>query len=184
MEEDSPLESPEGSWWDRNINRREAIWLGISGGWALILFSWMLGWTQFGGQNQMGETREISSERYRNKVQQFKDNSDTTTVQGSDVLVPSRNDIYIGAYQFGWDGLPVVLERGQDYKFHLSTYDVQHGFSIRKEENKSQQISLQMLPNYEWIIDMEFDDVGQYVVICNEFCGLGHRAMNTNIFVR
>lgn len=184
MDEDSPLESPEGSWWDENINRREAIWLGITGGWALTLFGWMVGWTQFGDQNQIGKTIEVSPENFRNKVQEYKDNAERVTVQGNEVLSPSGNDIYIAAFQWGWDGIPAVLNRGEKYKFHISTYDVQHGFSVRRQENMSQQISLQMLPDYEWILEMEFNDPGKYVVVCNEFCGVGHRVMNSNFYVR
>jgi hypothetical protein len=34
----SPLDSPDGDWWSETVNRRETIWLGISGGWAAVLF--------------------------------------------------------------------------------------------------------------------------------------------------
>ncbi|NIS35933.1 MAG: cytochrome C oxidase subunit II, partial [Actinobacteria bacterium] len=39
-------------------------------------------------------------------------------------------------------------------------------------------LSLQVLPGYEWIIDMQFDEPGTYHVVCNEFCGEGHRTMH------
>ena len=181
---DSPLDSPEGDWWDEKINRRETLWLGISGAWAVSLFGWMLGWTEFGDQNQTGETYRVSPERYQEKVAAYKQSAGTLTVDGEEMLVPADEDVYVGALQWAWDGLPVVLEPGETYKIHLGVYDVQHGFSIRNAANLSQQISLQMLPGYEWVLEMTFDDPGTYHVVCNEFCGEGHRSMHGKFVVQ
>lgn len=178
-EEASPLKAPEGNWWNRGINRRETIWLGITGAWAVSLFGWMLGWTQFGDQNQMGETYEVTAERFQEKVAAYKEAA-TETDRG---LVPAGEDVYVGALQWAWDGLPVVLEAGKTYKFHLGSYDVQHGFSARHEDNLSKQLSLQILPGYEWVLEMTFDEPGTYHVVCNEFCGNGHRSMHGRIEV-
>ncbi|MDY6817411.1 MAG: cytochrome C oxidase subunit II [Halobacteriales archaeon] len=184
MTDYSPLDSPEGDWWNREVNRRETMWLGISGVWALILFGWMIGWTQVGNQNQIGPTERVSPDAFQKKVDTYKKNAETTTIGGTEALVPASEDVYIGALQWAWDGLPVALETNQTYKFHLSAYDVQHGFSVRDEDNLSQQMSLQMLPGYEWIIEMSFDEPGTYHVVCNEFCGTGHRTMHGKIFVQ
>ena len=181
---DSPITSPDGDWWSEKINRRESIWLGISGVWALTLFGWMLGWTEFGAQNQTGETYEVSTEALRQKVQTYKQSAGTLTVDGEELLVPPENDVYVGALQWGWDGLPAVLRPGETYRFHLGSYDVQHGFSVRNADNLSQQISLQVLPGYEWVLEMSFDDPGTYHVVCNEFCGEGHRSMHGKFLVQ
>ncbi|MDY6779558.1 MAG: cytochrome C oxidase subunit II, partial [Halobacteria archaeon] len=82
------------------------------------------------------------------------------------------------------DGLPAVLEQGKEYKFHIGSYDVQHGFSVRKEDTLSKQMSLQILPGYEWVVPMKFDETGTYQVICNEFCGVGHRTMHSKFHVQ
>ena len=176
---DTPLDSPDGNWWDRQVNRRETIWLGISGAWALTLMGWMLGWTRFGDQNQVGPTNRITAEEFREKVTAYKEAASETD-QG---LIPPENDVYVGAFQWAWDGLPVVLETGEAYDFHLGSYDVQHGFSVRQEANLSKQMSLQILPGYEWIVEMTFDEPGTYHVVCNEFCGDGHRSMHGRIIV-
>jgi hypothetical protein len=36
------------------------------------LFGWLFGWTQFGDQNQVGETLSVRPERYQEKVAAFK----------------------------------------------------------------------------------------------------------------
>jgi len=175
----SPIESPEGDWWSEQVNRRETIWLGISGLWAMTLFGWMAGWTEFGEQNQVGETLEVPTGRYQEKVAAFKESA-TETDRG---LVPPDTDVYVGAMRYAFDGLPAVVETGTEYTFHLGTYDVQHGFSVRQEDTLSKQLSLQMLPGYEWLMPMEFDEPGTYHVVCNEFCGTGHRTMHAKFEV-
>ncbi|SDQ43840.1 cupredoxin domain-containing protein [Natronobacterium texcoconense] len=175
----SPIKPPEGNWWDQPVNRRETIWLGLCTGWAFVLFGWMSAFTRVGDQNPIGESYKVESEEYREKVQAYIEEAEET----DDGIVPPGDDVYIGAYSFSWDGLPVVLEAGREYNIHLGSYDVQHGFSIRPEETLSQQINLQMLPGYEWIVPMEFEEPGTYRVLCNEFCGNGHETMHGRLIV-
>ncbi|MFB6111853.1 MAG: hypothetical protein ABEJ35_04880 [Halobacteriaceae archaeon] len=92
MSEDSPLESPDGHWWDREVNRRETIWLGLTGTWAAVLFGWMVGWTQVGGQNQIGPTYKVSPAEFQDKVSSFKDDAGTRTIDGTEALVPPATD--------------------------------------------------------------------------------------------
>lgn len=174
-----PLDSPDGDWWNRDVNRRETIWLGLSGAWAATLFGWMAGWTQVGDQNPTGPTKEVSTDEFQSKVERYKEAA-TDTEQG---LVPPGTDVYVAGRRYAWDGLPVVLEAGTEYDFHIGSYGVQHGFSVRKEDALSKQMSLQVLPGYEWVVPMEFDEPGTYHVICNEFCGNGHRTMHGKFVV-
>ncbi|GAB3412846.1 hypothetical protein GCM10027435_06070 [Haloparvum alkalitolerans] len=175
----APLDPPEGNWWDEPVNRRETIWLGIAGLWSVGIFGWMSGFTQFGDQNPIGETYDVEPDAYRERVQEYKDAAEETE-RG---LVPPEDSVYVGAMRYNWDALPVVLEAGREYDVHLGAYDVQHGFSIRPEETLSKQINLQVFPGNEWVIPMTFDEPGTYHVICNEFCGQGHRSMHGTLVV-
>jgi cytochrome c oxidase subunit 2 len=176
----SPLKPPEGNWWDQNVNRRESIWLGLSGLWSILIFGWMSGYTRFGEQNPIGETRKTSPEAFQQKVSSYMSEADETE-DGS--IIPPGDDVFIAGLQWNWMGTPVTLETGREYRIHLSSLDVQHGFSIRPEDALSKQMNFQILPDYEWILPMEFDDPGTYHVICNEFCGQGHRTMHGRVEV-
>ena len=175
----SPLDRPEDDWWDRGINRRESIWLGLAGVWSLAIFAWMSAFTEIGEQNPVGETYRVSASEYQEKMQSYKE----AASERNDALVPPERDVFIAAFRFSWDGTPVVLEAGTEYRFHLSSYDVQHGFSIRPEQALSKQMNFQVLPGYEWVLPMTFDEPGTYHVICNEYCGNGHRTMHGTIEV-
>ncbi|WP_265108604.1 cytochrome C oxidase subunit II [Halosolutus halophilus] len=176
----SPLKPPDGNWWNQPINRREGIWLGLAGTWSVIIFGWMSGFTRFGDQNPIGETYEVSASEFQDKFSEYEDSAEETDAG----LVPPGDDVYIAGIRFSWQGTPVVLETGREYDFHLSSLDVQHGFSIRPEHALSQQMNFQVLPGYEWVLPMEFDEPGEYHIICNEFCGQGHRTMHGRIVVR
>lgn len=175
----SPLEPPEGNWWDKAVNRRESIWLGISGLWSIIIFGWMSAYTRIGEQNPIGETYRVDAAEYGDKMDDYLEAATET----EDGIIPAGSDVFIGARRFQWQGTPVTLEANQEYNIHLSSFDVQHGFSVRPEETLSKQINLQVLPGYEWVIPMTFDEPGTYHVICNEFCGVGHRTMHGTINV-
>ena len=175
----SPLKPPDGNWWDQPVNRRESIWLGLGVGWSLVLFGWMSAWTRIGDQNPIGETFRVSADEYREKMDAYEEEAEETD-RG---LIPPGDDVYIAGIQFNWPGTPVVLETGREYNIHLSSYDVQHGFSLRPADTLSKQINLQVLPGYEWVVPMTFDEPGTYHIICNEFCGEGHRSMHDTIIV-
>lgn len=175
----SPLETPDDDWWDTKINRRETMWLGLSGIWSILIFGWMSAYTRIGDQNPVGETYEASPEEFQQDLSAYQD----AAGDHGDGIVPADTDVYIAAMQWQWLGTPVVLETGTEYDFHLSSLDVQHGFSIRPEHTLSMHMNFQILPGYEWVLPMEFDEPGTYHVICNEFCGVGHRSMHGTVEV-
>lgn len=176
----SPIKSPEGNWWAVGTARLERTWIRISIVWCLVLFASMIVWGMAGNQNQTGPTYRVSTAEFMQKVRDYKE----AGTQTEDGLVPADEHVYIGAARFAFDGFPVVLEAGKQYQVHMSSYDVQHGFSVRPEHALSKQMSLQLLPGYEWVLPMKFDEPGVYHVVCNEFCGLGHRAMHGSFIVR
>lgn len=176
----SPLKPPDGNWWDVPMNRRESIWLGVAGIWSLGIFGWMAGFTQFGDQNPVGDTYEVTPEQFQERVQAYMDEAE----DGEEGIIPPDDEVFIAGGRFFWDGLPVELEVGREYDLHLGSYDVQHGFSVRPEHSLSQQINLQIFPDREWVVPMTFEEPGTYRVICNEYCGAGHNGMQGYFVVR
>lgn len=94
------------------------------------------------------------------------------------VKPPVGSDVYMLGRLWQW--YPILeLEKDQSYRLHLSSMDWNHGFSLQPVN-----INLQILPGYETVITVAPDKAGEYTVVCNEFCGIGHHLMLGKIFVK
>ena len=90
---------------------------------------------------------------------------------------PPGSDIYLQATSFSW--VPVLrLRRGAEYVLHLSSLDVNHGFNLYPPN-----INLQVVPGYDYGLRVRPNEAGEFHVICNEFCGIGHHLMVGKIIV-
>jgi cytochrome c oxidase subunit 2 len=93
------------------------------------------------------------------------------------VAPPAGGDVYMLARL--WDWWPIIeLKKGETYRFHLSSLDWQHGFSLQPAN-----INIQVVPNYEHVFTLTPNASGEYSVICNEYCGIGHHLMIGKILV-
>ena len=87
------------------------------------------------------------------------------------VRPPVGEDVYMLGRTYQW--WPILeLEKGQSYRFHLSATDLQHGFSLQPIS-----MNIQVHPGYEHVITLTPTDAGEFGIICNEYCGLGHHQM-------
>ncbi len=170
----------ERIWWNEPIDRSELIWITIVFLWGLVMTFMMPFWHVTGNQNLSTETYKTTPERYMEKTQAWVDEF-TVRNQGPrnyPVVKPQPGgDVYMVARL--WDWWPIVeLKVGETYRFHLSSLDWQHGFSLQPAN-----INIQVLPKYEHIVNFTPNKSGEYSVICNEYCGIGHHMMIGKIFV-
>jgi cytochrome c oxidase subunit 2 len=93
------------------------------------------------------------------------------------VRPPAGGDAYMLARTFDW--WPILeLEKGKPYKLHISSLDLQHGFSLQPVN-----MNIQVHPGLEHIVTITPTEIGSYGVLCNEYCGLGHHVMTGRIYV-
>ena len=167
-------------WWRQPIERTELIWIGLSLIWALVMFAMMPYWHVYGRQNLSSETYRVTPESFEERVVAFTDAYTVREEADSGVPVvkpPAGADIYMLARL--WEWWPVLeLEKGQSYRLHLSSVDWQHGFSLQPSN-----INIQVHPGYEHVITITPTEAGEFGVVCNEFCGLGHHTMTGRIHV-
>ena len=75
--------------------------------------------------------------------------------------------------------LPVLkLEKGAEYTLHISAFDVNHGFSLLP-----MNVNLQVVPGYDYGIKVTPTMAGDFRIVCNEFCGIGHHMMVGKVIV-
>ena len=78
-----------------------------------------------------------------------------------------------------WQWWPILeLEKGVSYRIHLSSIDWQHGFSLQPTN-----INISVHPGYEHVISLTLTQSGEFGIVCNEYCGLGHHTMTGRIYV-
>jgi len=165
-------------WWKEPIARVELVWIIIAFLWGLVMFFMMIYWHGAGEQNPSSEAYRVTPAAYAEKAQEMIDQY-TVRTEGSYPVVhpPPGSDVYLIARLWQW--WPILeLEKGKPYRLHLSSMDWQHGFSLQPVN-----INLQVHPGYDMVTTITPEQAGEFSVICNEFCGIGHHMMIGKIFV-
>ncbi|MDE2980958.1 MAG: cytochrome C oxidase subunit II [Gemmatimonadota bacterium] len=171
------IEAPERVWW-KKVGRHEKIWVWIAFAWCMVLFAMMPLWHLRGGQNPSGIRHRVDPAAYQARVLEFVQEYQVGTDNGLPVVEPPPgSDVYLQASQYAW--LPVVrLRQGAEYTLHLSSLDVNHGFSLYPLN-----INFQVVPGYDYGLRIVPNQPGEFHVMCNEFCGIGHHLMVGKIIV-
>lgn len=169
--------APQRIWW-KPLHRYEKSWLIFAFGWCILLTAMMPIWFIYGRQNVPVETNRTTPEQYEQKVTDFIAQYQVDTEKGIPVVAPPPDsDVYLLARQWQWSPI-MQLEKGETYRFHLSSRDVQHGFSLQPVN-----LNLQVLPGYDYIATITPTQSGEYSIVCNEFCSIGHHLMVGKIIV-
>lgn len=171
------LVSPKGRWWER-AHATEKVWFGIAFGWCMVLFAMMPLWHWKGGQNPSGIRRKVDPAAYEARVQQFVQDYKVGELKGIPVVEPpAGSDVYLLGRMWSW--YPVLkLKKGVQYTLHLSSKDVNHGFSLFPVN-----VNFQVVPGYDYGLKIVPSEAGDFGIICNEFCGIGHHMMLGKVIV-
>jgi len=171
------LDSPQGVWW-KPTHRTERLWVAIAFGWCMILFAMMPLWHLKGGQNPSGIRSRVEPQAYYRRMQEFVSAYKVGEQSGIPVVEPPPGaDIYLMAMTFQWT--PVLrLQKGVEYTLHLSSLDVNHGFSLYPIN-----VNFQVVPGYDYGLRVTPTEAGDFRIVCNEFCGIGHHLMLGRVIV-
>ncbi|MFP9191598.1 cytochrome c oxidase subunit II [Natronosalvus vescus] len=90
----------------------------------------------------------------------------------------NQYDVNVRAYQFNYDpGTtavhdPIVLPENSEVTFYVTSSDVIHSFSL-----VGTNVNSMVIPGEVSAMTVEFGDPDEYGILCNEYCGSGHHAM-------
>jgi cytochrome c oxidase subunit 2 len=79
---------------------------------------------------------------------------------------------------FTWLPAQLTVPAATPVTFHISSIDVIHGFQIVRSNGQSMAI-----PGYVSQFTTRFDEPGEYLIVCNEYCGVGHHTMSAKLIV-
>ena len=91
---------------------------------------------------------------------------------------PHRYEAYYVGQIFQWNPQEISVPVGSTVHFFVTAVDVVHGFSIPNED-----VNVEVMPG--WVSDVQhtFKTPGDYLVLCNQYCGAGHAGMFSHVKV-
>jgi len=173
----SALVAPRHVWW-KPAGKQEKVWVTVSFVWCMILFAMMPLWHIKGGQNPSGIRSKVDPIAFHKRVEQFVADYKVGEHMGMPIVAPPPgSDIYLLGRMWQWYP-SLQLEEGKTYTLHLSSTDLNHGFNLQPFN-----LNFQVVPGYDYGLRITPNRPGDYRVICNEFCGIGHHLMIGQIVV-
>ena len=79
-----------------------------------------------------------------------------------------------------WQFTPaeVRVPRGARVTFVATSTDVLHGFHVART-----RINVMLIPGQIARVNYTFDQPGEYLIVCHEYCGAGHHIMSGKVIV-
>ena len=171
------LDAPRGIWW-KPAHRNEKLWVTIAFAWCMVLFAMMPLWHLRGGQNPSGIRRRVEPAAFYQRTQEFITQYRVGEDHGIPIVAPPPgSDIYLAAMTYQWTPI-LKLQQGAEYTLHLSALDVNHGFNLNPLN-----VNFQVVPGYDYGLRVTPTEAGDFRIICNEFCGIGHHTMVGRVIV-
>ncbi|ADU28616.1 cytochrome c oxidase subunit II [Evansella cellulosilytica] len=153
-----------------HLHKYEKIWLifGVS---SLILFLTILGVSAFAmGHHPPSHMHTVDPQNLNNDpmfsnpgLEQIDDTTYRATIIGQ---------------AFGYSPSVIEVPVGSTVEFHVTSADVVHSFTI-----PGTNVNFMLTPGHVNMSVHTFHEPGEYLVICNEYCGTGHHHMQMRIEV-
>lgn len=169
---------PPAADWFKAPTGGERTWIGLALAWCVVLTLMMPYWHLRGKQNSGGEAYRVDPVAFQERVTRFVKSSRVGEFNGIDIAeAPPGGDAYLLGRMWAW--YPILkFRKGQTYRLHLSSTDLQHGFSLLPLN-----MNFQALPGYDHVLTLTPTESGRFTIVCNEFCGIGHHQMTGLIIV-
>lgn len=155
------------------MHKYEKIWLTVGTG-SLVLFLLILIVTAA----HNGHTPAASGKEYVNpeKVEQIEpfNNPGLHKVEGKDY----DYELVFLASAFNYAPNEVEIPKGSKVKIIATSKDTLHGFNL-----PGTNVNMMLEPGHVSNYIQKFDKETEYLVICNEYCGVGHADMKSEIKV-
>jgi len=95
------------------------------------------------------------------------------------VTVDSNGVTVVGvAMMFAFSPSEIRVPAHRPVRFRITSADVTHGFLIVGTNGNTM-----LVPGYVSQFTTTFDRPGEYLIVCNEYCGLGHHLMSAKLIV-
>lgn len=171
------LSVPDRDWY-KPAAGAEKLWIGLALLWCMVMSVMMPYWHFRGKQNSRGEAYAVKPADFAHRVEAFVASATVGELNGIPIVEPAPGgEAYLSARMWSW--YPILkLRVGETYRLHLSSMDLQHGFSLQPLN-----MNFQVMPGYDHVLTISPTTAGEFTIVCNEFCGIGHDRMIGKIIV-
>lgn len=152
------------------IHRYEKIWLFLSGAMLVIAIVYS-GYQTFAlGHGPPSGVGTIDPENVE----------ETEPFDNPGVFEVGENEyeVVMILRAFSFEPNEVVIPAGSTVHFKMTSTDVVHGFQVIDTN-----INAMVMPGHIQEATQTFNEPGEYLAICNEYCGAGHQLMSMTITV-
>ncbi|KXH87067.1 cytochrome c oxidase subunit II [Sporosarcina sp. HYO08] len=151
--------------------RSEKIWLTLSFG-IIMGFMLIVGYQAF--------ALELGPPSHKETIDPQKVD-ETAPFDNPGVFQTGDNEyeVVMVLQAFSYTPHEIEVPAGAKVTFTLTTKDVIHGFQIARTN-----VNAMVVPGHIQKITQTFKEPGEYLVLCNEYCGIGHQIMGTTITVK
>lgn len=153
-----------------HVHLYERIWMWAAAGLIAVSFG-LLGYAALAQNNQPPSHVETIDPRTVFSDARFAQRGVATNPDGS-VTVTGI------ALMFLFQPNEIRVPAGRPVTFRLTSADVVHGFQI-----VGTNANTMVIPGYVSQFTTVFETPGEYLIVCNEFCGLGHHGMYGTLIV-
>lgn len=153
------------------MHRSEKVWLILSFG-MIIGFMLIAGYQAF--------AFEMGPPSYGERIDPQKvDETAPFDKPGIKKIGDNEYEVVMTLQVFSYTPSEIEVPAGSTVHFTLTSKDVVHGFQVAETN-----LNAMVVPGYVQKITQKFDKPGEYLVLCNEYCGAGHQMMSTTITVK
>ncbi len=91
---------------------------------------------------------------------------------------PNTYDVVVIGQAWQFRPAEIHVPRGAELHFIATSQDVIHGFNL-----EGTSVNMMLIPGQISEMDYRFDEPGEHLLICHEYCGLGHHTMAGKVVV-
>lgn len=153
------------------MHRYEEIWLVFAA--AIIIISMIItGYQAFAYDMAPPSSKEILDPQEVDITKPFNE-------PGVFEVGDNKYEVVMTLQAFSFTPNDIEIPVGAEVTFIMTSKDVIHGMQV-----VDTNINTMVVPGHVQEITQTFNEPGEYLVLCNEYCGTGHQLMSTTITVK
>jgi cytochrome c oxidase subunit 2 len=154
-----------------HLYKYEKIWLMLGGG-TLVIFLLIVGVSAFAmGHAPPSDHTTIDPQKV--------DQTPPFDEPGLKKIGDNEYELAMVSQAFTFQPNTVEIPIGATVHFKVTSKDVVHGFAIA-----GTNVNMMITPGHINSLTHTFDEAGDYLILCNEYCGAGHQVMSARIEVK